>query len=399
MFIPTTASLPFAKPPKTAFVLAHHLHILPNSQARLRGRSVLEPAVELDSYRFEALIDWIELQVSFDRMTQIQHVHHALEPIVVDRKCHITRLNTGDGGTFSECRIRIQEPKSLAQVITVASTLSTTFGARVEPSVSALEVSLDIYARNNEQEDRRALLGALQRTIWTGRDIWSNPNSRPRMAYAKGAEGTKRLIPPPDSTKDMACALVPEHHMPPALDSTVYLGAQDDDVMIRLMEKIIDTQRQDGTCVELENEECRVRVEVTLRGAELDLLKISKVSQLKTFKFAQLKKRYFHFKLPTFRSTSNAALVQKLQDKWHADTYLRTGVLGVTAREAESRRLRKRHHAGLLKHLADRKMKARRKNNCQSTFVTWSNLHVKLDAAFRQLDKRQATALRRQMFS
>lgn len=73
MPFPTSAILPSSRPSQL-LRLEHELFSLPNIQRRLAGRSALRPVIDLDRYRFRAVIDWIRFRVHFDRRTQAQHV-------------------------------------------------------------------------------------------------------------------------------------------------------------------------------------------------------------------------------------------------------------------------------------------------------------------------------------
>ena len=102
----------------------------------------------------------------------------------------------------------------------------------------------------------------------------------------------------------------------------MYLGAKDDDVMIRLMDKIIDGQRLDGAFIALAEDDKRVRIEVAVRGGELITLGLVGVETLRRFKFKTLQKRYFQFKLPTFsqrqKPLTGADVIQNTKQKWRA---------------------------------------------------------------------------------
>ncbi|RMC34402.1 hypothetical protein [Paracoccus alkanivorans] len=119
------------------------------------------------------------------------------------------------------------------------------------------------------------------------------------------------------------------------------LGAQKDDVMIRLMDKLIDTQnRKAGTADVSEDHRKRVRIEVTLKGIELHSLGLDRLPDLRDFKFTTLQGKYFQFKLPTFpvdmeESKSGLDAVKAERKIWRVKTFARTGIVGLMAMEAE----------------------------------------------------------------
>lgn len=115
MPLPTTATLPFAKTPALEMELPHKLIPLRHTQARLRGRQMLVPDIDLAAYRFRALIDWIEFRMRFNRGVQVQQ----LQPVMVQifgRNAHNIVEDAGPGGVFTSCRIKVQEPPNLASV-------------------------------------------------------------------------------------------------------------------------------------------------------------------------------------------------------------------------------------------------------------------------------------------
>ena len=60
---------------------------------------------------------------------------------------------------------------------------------------------------------------------------------------------------------------LPGRHDVPVVDGTMLLGARDDDMMIRVMDKVIDRQRPDGTHQRLTESEKRVRIEADIKGS------------------------------------------------------------------------------------------------------------------------------------
>lgn len=210
--------------------------------------------------------------------------------------------------------------------------------------VTAIEVSVDAYPRL-PSDDARALLGAMQRTIWTGRDIWSHPNSRPRTITGKEEGDVIKLIPRPEEVGTSLCPSNPHNHTAPFIDGTMYLGRRDGDFMIRVMDKVNDKLRPDGTFEYLTDERRRVRLEVTLRGRDFLHMGITDVPSLQQLKVASLKKRFFPFRLPAFQVTSPVRTrgdgIQNFREARRAQTYLTNGAIFLMAMDmalAECRR-------------------------------------------------------------
>lgn len=409
MNIPTTAELPFSATGASTRTLPHDLVPLDSTQRRLMNRVKLVPVVDIEDFRFRAVVDWIEFRVHLGRTTQAQHVQQILRRHL-PRDSFIRPEDEGPGSTFSICSIRVQEPANLALIARVHRDLTGTFGEAAGSRVAAIEISVDATPRQPSDNMRTTLLGAMQRTIWTGRDIWSNPSSRPRTFG--GNRQMERLIPPPREEalekrlkrdNEVPSALVPGHHRAPFVDGTMYLGARDgDDVMIRIMDKVKDRQRPDGTFDDLPGDQKRVRIEATLKGIELLTLGITDVPSLRRTKLASMKKRYFQFRLPSFSSDDSsrgaANVMRNAKQVWRARTYLRTGIVGLMAMDREAAELRKTMLPGLRRTMRAQKQVKQRTwvgKRLEPSFVSWEEMNRKVDVAFRQLVKREQTAWKR----
>lgn len=400
MNIPTTSTLRSKKPTARSYRLHFDLLETNSIQRRLRHQKVLVPAINLDTYRFRTVIDWIEFRIHLGRVTQVQHVQQVLRKHL-DRDSFIAPENLGEGKTFTTCSIRIQEPSSLALIATIHQDLANTFGEAAGSRVTAVEVSVDAYPREPSDEARATLLGALQRTIWTDRDIWSNPNSRPRMAFGRGKKETMKLSPEPDMDSTDLSRMVPENHVVPFVDATMYIGARDDDdVMIRIMDKVKDKQRRDGSFDALPDDRKRVRIEATLKGLALLSLGVTDLPSLRRMKITSIKKRYFQFRLPTFeqpKPASAADVMHNTKEVWRARAFLRSGITGLMAMDAASADYRQTLLPGLTRTLRAMKSSDARTSagkRLAPAFVSWEGMNKKVDAAFQQLNKREETAWR-----
>lgn len=399
MPFPIIADLPYAKTVMPACKLPHQLVPVSFEQARLRGRHVLVPDIDLSAYRLRALIDWIEFQMQFSRGVQVQQ----LQPVMLrffGRNAHIVAEDTGPGGVFTRCKVKIQEPPNLATVARANTALVSAFGETKSSIVTGIEISLDAYPKTPCPVARATLLGVMQRTIWSGRDIWTQPNSRPRSVYG-GAKETFKLSPGPEMDLNGNRRTDPSQHDVPAIDGTMLLGAKDDEVMIRVMDKVIDRQRPDGSHLRLTESEKRVRIEATLRGGELTAVGLTSVSSLERFRFMSVQKRYFCFKLPSFNPrypiSKGVDLAHNREQMLRAETYLRAGITGLMVRETvmDVRRAQVRRQVNRMmkamgrpapKHLAARRAPA---------FVSYEGLNRRVVIALQHLDKREQTAWKR----
>jgi hypothetical protein len=386
-------------------VLPHLVVATNRTQRRLKGRSVLTPDLDLSAYRFKVVFDWIEFEVHLGKPTQVQHVQSILRRHL-DRNSHITPIDLGPGDTFTRCAIKIQEPLNMAFVAHIYRDLIGVYGEVEGSRVTAIEVSVDAYPRVPSDDARAQLLGAMQRTIWTGRDIWSDPDSRPRTAARRGEKAVVKLAPKPEEAGTKSCALNPHNHRSPFIDGTMYLGRRDGAFMIRVMDKVKDRQRPDGSFEDLCGERRRVRIEVTLRGSELLYLGITDVPSLRRLKVAALKKRFFQFRLPAFQVTSP---VRKASEAtWNffearrAQTFLMNGVIGLTAMDMALAECRRRDRptqlAAQRKQLQNMGLTLRprsRKPRLEPALVSWTEMNRRVDVAFRKLEDREDTAWKR----
>ena len=389
MALSTTAKLPFSNPSKPALDLRHTEVALDKKQRRLLARTTLQPEINLENYQFCAVIDWIEFRVHLGRGTQIQHLHDFLLPFV-GRRPFITRKDKGAGDVFSICTIRIQEPVSLAHVTLIHEALVAKYGATAPSLVTGIEISLDAYAKDEAGVARVLMVGAMQRTIWTNRDIWTDKNSRPRSIIGTKKEDVLKLLPRPDDVYDYMIKPVHELCKEPFADGTMYLGARDDDVMIRVMDKVKDVQRPDGTYVALTDKTSRARIEVTVKGKELVDIGLTDIASLRHFKLTELQGRYFQFRLPTFAIRQNPRrtidAICNNEEARRADAYMRSGVLGVMLRD-EARLAR-------WKTLRRRTTNLTRASGGVSVIKKTSRLSINMFVAYWALDRKVALAIR-----
>ncbi|MBB1493032.1 hypothetical protein H5395_16270 [Paracoccus sp. MC1854] len=393
-----TTQLPFRKVSRPPLEMRFAVEPVPGRQARFASRDVLKPQINLDDYRFRAVIDWIELVVVVGRGTQFQHVQKLIEPMV-GRTPHVVPWRPGTGGVTARFQIRVQEP-SIAGLQQVSDKLRDTYGLAEHPTITGIEVSVDAYARNATAQARQLLLGVLQRTLYTDRDVWTNPDSRPRFNYGPGT--TSFITPRPGTEKKTTSPLRPEHYLAPALDGTMYVGARGEDLMVRLMDKVMDRQNQDaGTREDLPEDEKRVRVEVTLKGDELDRLKLRTLEELAGFPFTTLQGEIFQFFLPTFLrvprgSGRTSILTQQWTEAARRAIFLEAGILGMIAHERERQAERQRHLPNLMMFLEflDRTMPRRRTGTGETAhFLAYADLNTKVSDALRGLQRREARAL------
>lgn len=406
MPFPTSAILTLRQS-TTRYTLPHDLAPLTSTQARLKGRSVLTPAIDLDAYRFRAVVDWIEIECHFASVTQLRHVQTVLREYL-DRNSFVKPLQAGDGQTFSRCKIKVQEPASLALVATICEALADRYGQVTAPVVKQIEMSVDAYPRDQKDATRALLLGAMQRTFWTDRDIWKNQHDRPRINADKLKQVTAKkkkrnmpyLAPKPSEKRDALSPANPQAFLAPFINSTMYVGARHAVIFHRIMDKVIDQQHQSGRFQKLTDAEKRVRIEVCLADWELEKVGITDVASLPTFRFTSLQKRFFQFKLPTFAVTKSATARQAGMnhlEAMRAQTYLTSGILalGLFDRTMDLRRMKLwKKHAPRIAKLGRPMPKRPGDDRLAAPTISWAEMNRKVNVAFQKLDEREAIAWR-----
>ena len=398
----STVSLQYAKSARDPVSLGFAARRHAGKQAAVRDRVLLQPEIDLQKYAFSAVIDWIEVEVSLGRITQFRHIQDFLAT-ARPRRHHIVPIQPGAGKESDNFTVRIQEPRSAAAVADVCDTIAAKFGSRSTPIIREIEISIDARPKVPNDDDRARMFGVLQRTIFTGRDIFTEGNSRPRYCIAKEdpiflLKGSKK------KSKLVNTMLWPESEVPAPVDGTFYLGARDEPSLVRIMDKVVDTQNHDeDTKVDLNDDEKRVRIEVALQLEELLDLGVCELEDLRSFSYPRLQRRNFQFKLPTFDETGGLGkaalkLVRVLKEERRLKRFLSTGVIGMLAMQRGEADFRSRHLPDLQRHMRQRGLKMkrnRRGTGPAGTFVAYEELNRLVADALWNLSKRERRAWER----
>lgn len=314
-------------------------------QARFQNRKVLIPTLAVKNFRFKAVIDFVVVRVFVSR-TQ----HHWLQPElrkVLPRDSWITPIDPGRGRESDEFDIRIQEPRSSAEVAKAITSVGARHGERKTPEIREIEFSLDIYSRGADDDEREQMVGLLQRTYFASLERWQNgldmprstavpsrnANTKPTTKYLQPLMGQHRIDQLPKRP-------TPDEFHAPFLDGTMYLGEKDTSGMIRIQNKELDQQNPaKASSKELMADQRRARVEVTLKGDNLKVIGLKDLLDLKHFNFGKLQKKFFQFMLPTFSTpdpekSAAMKLVAGNEEERRAEVFLKSGVLALMRRDA-----------------------------------------------------------------
>ena len=409
MILPTNAQLIYGKTKQSPVEMAFTVADVARRQARLLERVKLAPEINVKDYRFVALVDFIKFRVAFSRMTNAQSVQMQLRKFL-DRDSHIEPIEFGAGSAAMIFDITIQEPKSFAYVSKIYDALKKKFGERTDPLIAKVEFSIDAYPRVPSDQARTKLFGVMQRTILPKFDFLSEASDRPRSSIGKPTGGridknNRKLLPfgQPDEIGLHFWHRHEDHHAP-WVDGTLYIGAKEADVMIRLQDKELDQQNMSaGTCVELTESQKRVRIEVTLQGNALLDNNIFELADLRRFSFAKLQGSFFQFMLPTFPvhtiiDGSSLEAVRRYLDGCRAKGFLKSGMLGLEVMDAQ-RNISTYQIRKSMKHAVGgrraTKKKPRSGTGCNRDYVAYHEMNRCVATALRHLEQREANAWRR----
>lgn len=363
-------------------------------QRRFRGRSAMVPDIDLDAYRFRAVIDVLKIQISLGQPTQYRWVREVIEPILAPSTFYVTALNTDVGYVSNEFEIRINDPKSAATIHNATQALFARFGG-CNAAVIELETSIDIYPKDADEIARLRMLMLVQRTISPTWDVFRDPNRRPRSF--NGCQ-TKLIVGGKSRNRDLTAWVHPEGHRAPSTEATVYLGAEADPKLMRIMDKITDKRdNAAGTATDLPPDERRVRVEIRLRHPDLYDLGVLEVSDLRTFRFTRLQGKIFKFMLPAVVANERHApdlrsVVLNYQRQSDLQIFSLSGTVGLMARTEARKAIAAA--APVLPKTGCRSTSRQRRMKPESVtpFVAFREMNRKVSDALRHLDEREGTA-------
>jgi hypothetical protein len=378
------------------FEVDYDLFALANKQRRLIDRFVLRPAIELTSYTCRAVIDWLDLEIEVGTPTQHQWVGR-IAGRITGRRPFVEALNPGLGKAATEFRIRLQEPE-LASIRKLLAEIGESKGGVESAVLAGIEVSLDFYAKDEQELSRAKLYAVIARHLTFDILKMSNNARRPRSYGATGR--TLSLVKTFDRNRTRMLQELEEaaSDHPPALHSTFYIGEKDDpDIMLRLQHKVTDNRNpQAGTFDALDKEEKRVRLEVTLGGLAMQKFGLRTLNDLESFKFTLLQDNCFRFRLPTFgplTTTPKATMghIGRYQDRVRLQKFLVSGMIGLDALDggrvelALSRRGEVRLH---LKSMGKRVKRSTRVPAPVDLSIAWDEMMRKVEQALRHLGER-----------
>lgn len=325
-------------------------------QARLKGREVFVPEIDLSRYRCRAHIDWVFLQVRLGRQTQSKHVSYEIARVLGRKPAVLASSEEHDASlrnyTGDEFRVKLQDP-TLPELRELAAALEERWGIVGVISVVGIELAIDFFPAHHIPAaeidgDRDRLVAVLQRHHLAPWELFSEPRADQRFFYiGAGGKGHTVFVVPEagraaEEGRSICASMVADKEtrkhilrcaesepVPMPVDGTLYAGPKHGAVMFRVQNKVFDgSDPETRGKVPLPLRKRRARIEVTLLNEGVRETGVETLDDLATFDFSLLRKPYFSFKLPTFPTESTKPLIKALypvifRDK--RDLFLRGG--------------------------------------------------------------------------
>ncbi len=307
-------------------ILRYHQTALSRSQARLVGRDVLVPDLDLDAFSCSAVIDWIQLDLQLKSITQHRFLADAF--LGFGRRPYIEPIDAGAGQESSHFEVKVQEP-DLLKLQRILAAIDRRYGLIAVPVVIGMEVSVDFTPKTPSDENRARMVGVLFRHLAPELQVFTSRTSMPRFAW--GNDHRWLLIQKSGRGSDPFTFAVNDTVNSPGADTTIYFGDKDSASMVRVMDKVVDRQNRHAETHEvLALKDRRCRVEVTLKQSKLAALGIRHIADVSRFKFATLQGTYFQFKLATVRRLDGGAGPLLLyRERQRVKKFLHTGISGL----------------------------------------------------------------------
>lgn len=279
------------------------------------GRLEVRPRLDLSLFRTRAVIDWIKLRIELGAETQPRHVGDCLAKAYYPRP-YVTDEAGENEVTTPRVSVKFQEPtpEKLTQAL---SALHARWGVLATPEIEGIEIAVDWYVNDSAHSEaeqtvlRAQMFTLLHRHFRPTEMLDLTGKGQPRFFREEGPHAAKttwlakRVISDGEATRAFLgvnvtlplsawAALDLARHTQPTIDSTVYYGAKDADVMVRIQNKVTDRRREHHV-EKLSAGERRARIEVTLWGAALEHVGLERADDLSVFKFESLRKQIFGF--------------------------------------------------------------------------------------------------------
>lgn len=267
-------------------------------------------------FRFNAVIDWIELEIQTVNPTNFQTIKRHIERFG-EKPPFVNAIDPGAGSAASQFRFKIQDPKNWQHVAAILNGVNDDIPLLVASiKVKSIEVSVDAYSKNATYDELKKLTGRFYRYL-------TNPVSQNHRFSGK-IEGDVEFI---CSHMDVEKFL--------ALERNICIGNSKDDDSGFKKYKADDEYMQiyfkktDNGGTPITVSDYRARIEIRLQGSKLPC---STLSEWRQFKFESLSP-YFNFRI------DNNEIIEKAPEWYRKVVYsvvAQLGAIGANQRRKHS---------------------------------------------------------------
>ena len=266
--------------------------------------------MDYNKFRFNAVIDWIEIEITTIKSTNFQTIR---------RHCglkYVEAIGAGAGGAATNFIFKFHDPKNWLGIIDMLKEIEIEFLLANEPIVKSIEVSFDAYSRNATSDELVELTGRFYRYL-------TNPVSQNHRFSGRKIGDVEFICSRRDVEKFLE------------LGRNICIGNNKDDESgfnkykadEEYMQIYCKKTDNDGTPITVSDH--RARIEIRLQGTKLPC---STLSEWRGFKFESLS-QYFNFR------TDNIQVIEK------APEWYKKAVHSVVAQLGAVRAYQRRKHS------------------------------------------------------
>lgn len=226
-------------------------------------------------FRFNAVIDWLEIEINTIKPTNFQTIkrHGGLS--------YVDAIGAGAGGAATNFIFKFHDPKNWQSVNEMLKYIEKENPLANEPIVKSIEVSFDAYSRTATRDELVDLTGRFYRYL---------TNTVSQNHRVSGRKGLKFDVEPIDSGANIRRLLTQNRNLCIGNnkdDASGFNKYKADEEYMQIYFKKTDN---DGTPIPVSDH--RARIEIRLQGSKLPC---STLKEWQAFKFESLS-NYFNFR-------------------------------------------------------------------------------------------------------
>lgn len=395
---------------------AYRLRPCTSIERRFNGRLDVLPSLNLDDYEFDAVIDYLRIELTSSKPMSPINVYKKLRAAAIEPGWIKALPLPGETkwlATRFTMRIDDPTPASLHGRIDAIRKMGD---FDCDGRLALLEVSIDIYPKARGDEVARIMMtDHLRRHILPNPAIWRDVTTGDTWPRWVGNPDPKKTRP--DGTPERPSphylvgkgeAELNEHlargrfsnRKPAPSNATTYFGCSASGRgMIRIMDKVIDKQsRGKGAYVALKPADRRTRIEVELSGPALEaFLGDPHVDRLHEVDFRKLRSEFFEFAKPTVPefplavpggpASSLGTVIVDFEHQKEISTFHVAGAVGLhLLQQHRAKKMRRRRKAALRRRgiALDRERQGLGKSGF---LLSYETLNDKCENALRRINR------------